>query len=755
MQLTKVSVYENKFVDSYEVNIFGIVSNFSTDAQRLFLTELDNLSIYNHTSSLANVSASWQNNLFSGSIVYALTDSGTNVYYSLTQENLGIDDPSGSLNVQNFKPAIKVKLVWDAIFAKLGYTYTGSFFNDPIFNNAYLILNNNLRYPVYPNIELNNLARFKATTITGSFQDIALTPNNYTGFPANSTEYDYNSVLTLGNPLVLTIPKESNLSARLNLVFRVTSTGAGSGAPAFYLKYVNANTGALIAEQSLDNINEFLSKLAASRTQTVTETFELAPSDFQIPTLRANVPIQIFIKQIPQGSSNFTVTLNPQTSRVGTSLEVLSLNQGADYEILEVPFNMPYGTSGITLLSFIRGIQKKFNLVLYEDKTTPNQFKVDTFNDWYKKGEYKNFNQYIDLNQKVEFIPANTLSVNKLDFKDALDTDYITTLFQRENNRGYGEAILIDTGSYFSQGEFKVETTLASGPLNIVPGSVTTGSYLTQVQCTQYEFIYYGERGGGSVRYTACNGSAVTASLGFLAQQVPSFSDCLRTNTPITTTGEVYYYTQGDCSTSIPTVVTGSQFPVYIPYYIASTDRMPARVLPRIMFYNGLLPATPYYIQGYEGPAASDWNNDYNNDFGGNSNFNLAVDEYYSYPYFDNYSVVSGSSLPSSGSYSLLFNNETPSLGSTPTNSLIDSYWATYLELLYNPRTRLVNAAAVIPLADYFNMELNDVIQFRSNYYHLRAINDYNLTTGECTVQLLGPVIRDAVSNVVFGTPTP
>ena len=80
LQLSKVSVYENKFVDSYEVNIFGIVSNFSTDAQTYFLTDLDNLSIYNHTSSLANISASWQGNLFSGSIRYALTDSGTGIY---------------------------------------------------------------------------------------------------------------------------------------------------------------------------------------------------------------------------------------------------------------------------------------------------------------------------------------------------------------------------------------------------------------------------------------------------------------------------------------------------------------------------------------------------------------------------------------------------------------------------------------------------------------------------------------------------
>jgi hypothetical protein len=42
-------------------------------------------------------------------------------------------------------------------------------------------------------------------------------------------------------------------------------------------------------------------------------------------------------------------------------------------------------------------------------------------------------------------------------------------------------------------------------------------------------------------------------------------------------------------------------------------------------------------------------------------------------------------------------------------------------------------------------MELNDIVQFRGNHYHLRAINDYNLTTGECNIQLLGPILEGAL----------
>jgi hypothetical protein len=98
---------------------------------------------------------------------------------------------------------------------------------------------------------------------------------------------------------------------------------------------------------------------------------------------------------------------------------------------------------------------------------------------------------------------------------------------------------------------------------------------------------------------------------------------------------------------------------------------------------------------------------------------------------------------------SLLFFNEQPAYGSAPTQTLYSEYWQEYVSLLYDPTTRLINASANIPLAEYFDIELNDIIEFRGNYYHLRAINDYNLVTGECKIQLLGPILQGALDEVM------
>jgi hypothetical protein len=169
-----------------------------------------------------------------------------------------------------------------------------------------------------------------------------------------------------------------------------------------------------------------------------------------------------------------------------------------------------------------------------------------------------------------------------------------------------------------------------------------------------------------------------------------------------------------------------ANIPIYIPTYINSAEYTPVNVQPRLLFFNGVLNCESYYIESASA-------------FGGISK------EQNSFPYFDNYNVVTGS-FPTVNSKSLLFFNEEPVYGEMPDESLYSTYWSNYVQLIYNPRTKLLNASAIIPLADYFNIELNDIVEFRSNYYHLRAINDYNLKNGECSIQLLGPILSDSLN---------
>lgn len=166
---------------------------------------------------------------------------------------------------------------------------------------------------------------------------------------------------------------------------------------------------------------------------------------------------------------------------------------------------------------------------------------------------------------------------------------------------------------------------------------------------------------------------------------------------------------------------------IYIPYFISNENFAPAKVFPRIFFYNGTKECDTIKVQYYNTGSTL-----------------VTTDTFTAFPYFDHYS----GQTTTTSSLSLLFLNEEPVYGTqTPSQSLYDKYWSNYVNLLYDPRTRILRCNAVLPFAVYSKLELNDIIQLRSNYYHLRAINDYNLRTGECRMELLGPLLEGSLDN--------
>jgi hypothetical protein len=137
---------------------------------------------------------------------------------------------------------------------------------------------------------------------------------------------------------------------------------------------------------------------------------------------------------------------------------------------------MPFGTSGIKQIDFITSIQKKFNLVIYPSKTQINKFIIEPFNQWYNKGRRWDFNRYVNLNERLEVIPANNLAVNELNFGDILDQDYISQQFSKAANREFGKSYYTDLQNFFSQGKFEVKTSVASTQLLQIAGTGVSGS---------------------------------------------------------------------------------------------------------------------------------------------------------------------------------------------------------------------------------------------------------------------------------------
>jgi hypothetical protein len=538
LQLNKVNVIANKFIDSYEVTIFGALSSFGRDINRAYLTDLDSLSVYNHTSSYANISSSWANSgsgLFSGDIVYPLADYGAGWQFTPSNPYTGIDSTEGAMTVQDFKPAIRVKKVWDAIFEYAGFTYSSSFMNEAWWDDVYVFCNNALKYPEYSDVDLETLGTIKISPISGSgMTNVTIAKNTKTNLPWYNVEKDPSGVVGADSVYSLTLDHPSALRGVINLDINISGS---LGGPAVYLYLRETGSLTTVSTTTLVDINNYYNSrtyadFAAGNTgqnQTTTVQQEFVTAQINPGTYYFAID---WSDQFSSPYNNFKFTLDPSGPK--SYLEITKVSQAADGRVLDIPSNMPYGTSGIKLVDFISGIQKKFNLVMYPNLTKPNEFIIETFNNWYTKGEVKDFNKYINLDEKIEVIPANNFAVNKLNFGDTLDQDYVSQQFAKGANREYGKVYYIDTTNFYSQGEFNVKTTFASEPLVYMQGTGLSGSVggINPPPPASTAYVI-GNAGWGS-DYAACSNTYYYPTVVYAAESDPALVTFLYTDANLT-----------------------------------------------------------------------------------------------------------------------------------------------------------------------------------------------------------------------------
>jgi hypothetical protein len=477
MQLTKVRVLANKFIDSYEITVYGALSSFAREINRSYLTDMtSSLAHFNHSASLENITGSWEGKLFSGSIVYPMAEYGQKILY-LPQENLaGIEDPSGSLFVQDYKPAIRVKEVWDAIFSEYGYTYEGAFWEQGWLDQVYMICNNKLRYPIFEEVELETYGQIKIGPVSGS-TDIPLSGSSaFTSSFLPWYTIQKNPANNISQDLTYGLEYPSKLRGFVNLNFEVSGSNNSNAAPQFDL-VVKDLSGNKVADTPLNQVNTYLSQLQqanASVGQALKNEKYTILSDFNSPLLPSG-SYRFYLEYSQIGNGSTTVFVDPD-GELKSYLEITKVGNVGEGLVMNIGANMPFGTKGIKKIDFITGLQKKFNLVIYPSKTKRNHFIVEAFNKWYKEGVQWDFNQFANLDEPIDVIPANNLAVNELQFGDKLDNDYVSQQFSKQENREYGKTYYVDTDNFFSQGEFKVETAFASSPIVYLGNTGVSGS---------------------------------------------------------------------------------------------------------------------------------------------------------------------------------------------------------------------------------------------------------------------------------------
>lgn len=492
LQLNKVNIFANKFIDSYEVTIFGAISSFAREINRTFLTNLTTLSQYNHTASIQNITGSWSGSLFNYNIVYPLAEYGQKIIFNPETPEFGIDAENDGLCVQDFKPAIKAKLVWDAIFDESNQTYSSSFIENGGLDDIYLLLNRQLRYPVFAeeNLEVHGL--FRIAPFSGS--------NQTNWQPSLGTTYTFpwfnvqkNPGGQMGGDLTYALEYSSSLRGNINFGIEISGSGNAGGlgkVPSLEFSIVNKDTS---VSTTIDTtiINNFFTELQEYNGTLGTKVQKIEIGQRFNTALLNSGSYEFKFKwlQTSSGNGNVQVTMEPD-NQIKSFLEVIKVANLGDGWVMDIPSNMPFGTNGIKKIDFLTSIQKKFNLVIYPSKTIRNQFIVEPFNKWYNTGRRWDFNQYVNLNDKIEIIPANNLAVNELNFGDTLDQDFISQQFSKEANREFGKQYFIDQENFFSQGTYNVKTSVSSTQLLQIANTGVSGS-VAGANPTPPASIYY------------------------------------------------------------------------------------------------------------------------------------------------------------------------------------------------------------------------------------------------------------------------
>ena len=548
IQLNKVNLKENKYIESYEVSVFGLLSSFKRDLQSITLSNLAVLDNYNHIFSTNNITTSWSgsagaSNTFtssvdghslSGEIVYMLTDSGKQHTYqaSLSNNLFGIDTEGGRLYAQDFKPAIRLDLVLDAIFDQTQYTYESTFLSESKFDNTFVLCDRGLKYPVISGTDLEINGQIEVGPVSGSSTPLDLV-SGVTQSLLFTNVYDDPSFSIIAadgeyKPFfgdVEVISSNGLGELKLNLLV----TGSSTAYPELTLyRQPNTPTGApnII---SLDYMNDYIRRdfknSGGEKEYTLTQEFNMA--------FRSGSSYDFNIGFTTSGTGTVNVTIGPE-GNTESRLKIKTLNEIGDLMPIDMPANMPFGTNGITLLDFLASVQKKFNLQIYPSKTKPRHFIIETFNNWYKQGKVKNFDKYMDLNRTISVTPANNLGVREVEFGDTLDLDFLTQNFKKQNNREFGKSYFRDTQNFFSDGKLQVETGLGVSPLRYVVGSGTEGFAVvrltafyaviansTATLCVQGEFQLYHDGAGvrptsGDIVYYDVNGSAPVVTYDYI-----------------------------------------------------------------------------------------------------------------------------------------------------------------------------------------------------------------------------------------------
>ena len=376
----------------YQCSVFGELGGFINQLGNKRLEDLD-FSAYDHTYSVANISASWDNAGGSG-YYYPLID-----YGSVSTGQYGV--AKKDFQYTTFRPALYVKEYIQKIFAGTDYTFDCSFFDTPLFTR--LIIPNN-----QTNITALNNTSLSAAAIN---RDMLLTSDpyvQYTLVTAGSFAIDGTNTLFTYSGATLTTNIQITLTGFVKIFDAAQPT---------YTVILRKN-GVQIASQDFD---ASVTRMLNCNFTATGVTFNSADT-MQVEILGTLMEIEIF-------TGNIGITTSTPTQ--------VQINLG---ETIKVSQTIP---KGIFQRDFFLSIVKMFNLYVYENKFNDKELVISPYVDFYpeKAADALDWTNKVAREKPISIKPMSEVNARYYNYKFKQDNDFYSENYRKKYTEGYGDFI--------------------------------------------------------------------------------------------------------------------------------------------------------------------------------------------------------------------------------------------------------------------------------------------------------------------------
>ena len=446
-------IYHNREQDTieYEIVFLGETRDLASRIGDVPMCELD-LQHLSHARTYANITQSWQaypqggptDGLLSGDVLYPLIDFGNTYDDAGVAEQTRIASDSSPNFTQNanpllldrFKPMIRAKAIWDAMFTQAGYTYSSEFLNSDRFRHIYI-------------------------SAFGNQASVSYTPETYTIVAdINGDIFDEEG---FGGIVYVRVFVDGSQVASNSL--NVTYTGGALGGNVSFNLSVST---AQVLTQGQDVWIEFdysgaLSVPVIDRTST-----------FQIsPTPGLNNDLLVSLSNVWYDS----------TGIIPFDREIQDIND--NYSNITYKYTVPIGNNIGTQLNceykqidFLKDILTAFRLVLAPDPVKNFHFIVEPWDVYIASGQERDWSGKLDGTKDIEMEPLFYTQTRLIDYTLKEAGDYLNDYHQRAFREVYGGNLKVDSGNELLDGEKQVKLLFSPTPMQQIEGEDSDTTFI-------------------------------------------------------------------------------------------------------------------------------------------------------------------------------------------------------------------------------------------------------------------------------------